>query len=376
MVRGAFTVTVLFLCLFLACSPVCAVEVDLPLEAFYAAIPDSVREALPEGVLVGEELPDGEEIRDAGSLGAMMGYLRDALYDALPRTGRLFGRLLLCTVFSALFGTLCTSFGGERGGEIARFCGRICTAGILLEAQLAELETLRFCLRQLQTLVNGMIPVLGVLLAAGGNTAAASAGCGSLMLFLNLGENLCKTVFLPLIAVSCGFSAVAWLSGGGRLRGILVCLRRVTTFGLGLFGAIFSAVFAFQTVLSAGADSVAARTVRFAVGSAVPVIGGAVGDAVRTVGSALHYLKDTVGLLGILLTALLVLPPLVRLLLYRATLTLNGAAAELLGAEQEGKLIFAFADLGGVLLALLCVAVLCFIFALVLFVRLTLAIGR
>lgn len=153
-------------------------------------------------------------------------------------------------------------------------------------------------------------------------------------------------------------------------------MKRVITWVAWTVRNGFSAVFAFQTILAAGADSVAARTVKFTVSSAVPVIGGVVGDTVRTVAGGLGYLKDTVGLLGIFLLVLIVLPPLVQLLLYRAALALAGAVAELLGCEKEGRLLGDFGDANGMLLALLCGAMLCFLFALVMFVRISLAMGK
>lgn len=350
-------------------------DLSEPLNDFYAAIPDDLRGSLPDGLL-GGTAPDAEAVREAGRLEALFTRVRDALAEALPGAGKLFGRICLCLLFAALFGAVCTAFDGGKVGELAKLIGQLCTATLLLDAQLSQLNAVTACLRQLRLILGAMLPVLAAILAAGGNTGTATAGCGSLLLFLNLGENLCTSVFLPLIAASSGLAAVAWLPDGDRLRGLSACLKRITTWGLGLFGAIFSAVLAFQTILAAGADSVAARTVKFAVGSAVPVIGGVVGDTVRTVAGSLSYLKDTVGLLGILVLILLVLPPLVQLLLHRAAMILGAAVAELFNCAGEKRLLDEFAGASGSLLALLCGALLCFIFALVLFVRITLAVGQ
>lgn len=350
-------------------------DLQAPLDEFYAAIPETVRDGLPEAMF-DASMPDADAVREAGSLSAWLDRVRASLADALPSSGRLLGQLCLCLLFAAIFGVICTAFDGGRVGETAQLLGRLCTAWLLFDAQLHQLEVIGACLRQMRLILGAMLPVLAAILASGGNAGTASAGCGSLLLFLTLGENLCTGIIFPLIAASTGLAAVGWLPDGNRLRGIAVCLKRITIWGLGLFGAVFSAVLAFQTILAAGADSVAARTVKFAVSSAVPVIGGVVGETVRTVASGLSYLKDTVGLMGILVLALLALPPLVGLLLHRAAVILGGAVADLLGCSGEKKLFDEFAGVGGTLLALLCVALLCFIFALVLFVRVTLAVGQ
>lgn len=358
--------------------PVGAEEVmpdfSAPMAEFYAAIPDDLRQSLPEA-LFGEAMPDGELLGEASSPSALIERVRVVLCEALPEAGRRLGQICLCLLFAALFDTVCTAYGtGDLSGA-AQLLGRLCSAALLLGAQMGQIELITACLRQMRLIMGAMLPLMGAILAAGGNAGTAASGCGSLLVFLNLGENLCTSVFLPLIAASSGLAAVAGLPSAERLRGLTACLKRVTHWSIGLFGAVFSAVMAAQTVLAAGADSVASRTVKFAVGSAVPIIGGVVGDAVRTLAAGVGYLKDTVGLLGIFLLFLLALPPLCGIVLHRAVLILGSAVAELLGCSGEKRLLEEFTAVSGSLLAVLAVSLLCFVFSLLVFVRVAPALG-
>lgn len=349
-------------------------DFSAPLAEFYAAIPDDLRQALPES-LFGESMPNGDALRAASTLPELVEHIRDALRASLPDAGHLFGQICLCLLFSALFETVCTAFVGGEMQDVVRMLGQLCAACLLLGAQMRQLELIIDCLQQIRLLMGTMLPLMGAVLASGGNAGTAASGCGSLLLFLNLSENLCNAVFLPLIAASSGLAAVAWLPSAERLRGICACLKRITHWSIGLFGAIFSAVMAAQTVLSAGADSVAARTVKFAVGSAVPIIGGVVGDAVRTLTASVGYLKDTIGIFGILLLILLALPPLCGILLHRAVLILGSAMAELLGCTGEKRMLEEMGAVSGSLLSVLCVSLLCFVFSLLIFVRIVPAMG-
>ncbi|MBR7184339.1 MAG: hypothetical protein IKD37_01890 [Clostridia bacterium] len=377
--KRAFWGALALLCgLALFCLPAAAraelPDVSEPLEAFYAALPESLRDSLPPALLDGG-MPNADALREAASLPALLARMRDVLADALPGAGRLLLRIALCLLFAAMLESVCDAVSAGSLGEMARFCCRLCLGGVLLEAQLAQLNLVTACLRQLQLVVNAMLPVLAAVLSAGGSTGTAAASCGALMLFLNLGENLCGSFFLPMIASAYGLAAAAWLSSGGRLGGLLRALKRIIAWSMGMFGTVFSAVFAFQTILAAGADSVAVRGIRFAVGSAVPVLGNVIGETVRTAATGLRYLKDTVGLMGILLLVLLVLPPMIGLFMHRAVLMLAESAAEVLGGDGERRLLGEFASVSGLLFGLLVGAVLCFIFALVLLVRISLGVG-
>ncbi|MBE6574872.1 MAG: hypothetical protein E7654_01195 [Ruminococcaceae bacterium] len=358
-----------------------AAGTDMPdlstvMEEFRAALPEEVRAWLPPTVF-GEEdsMPDGEAVAEMSSLPALLKAAGETLRNVLPSSAETLGEILLCLLFSALFRGVCAAFGEGKLEESALLCGRVGVALVLCGGQLAQLNLVRGALACLQGVANAMLPVLAALLAAGGNTASAAASGGGLLLFLNLAENLTAEFFLPLAAALCGLAAVVWLPERGRIRSLFGCLRRVLTFSLALFGTVFAAVFGAQTLLAAGADSISARTVKFAVGTAFPVIGGVIGDSVRTVAAGLGYLRDTVGLLGILLTLLPLAAPLLTLFLHRAVLLIGGAAAELLGCGEEQKMLEEYASVSGLLLAMVAGAAVCFIYVLIIFVRISLAVS-
>lgn len=345
-----------------------------PMAEAYDALPDTVRDALPDGIW-GSGGPDAARLSEELRPEAWFSRLREALLAGLPGAGRMLGQLVLICVLSALSGQLAAAFGRGKAVEAVQICTTVFSALLLLEEEAAMLETLTTCLRRLQVTVNAFLPLLGGLFAAGGSGAVSASGCGGLLMSFALLENLCTALLLPMLAACLGLSALAGLSIGRRLGGLLACMKRLVGFLLGLFGVMFSAVFGLQSILAVGADSVAARTVKFAVGSAVPVIGGVMGDTVRTVGAGLEYLKDTVGVFGVFLTLLLILPPLLQVLLHRAVLLIGRAVGELLGCEGESRLMGEFASISGWMLALLCGCAAAFIFALVLFVRITLAMA-
>ena len=78
---------------------------------------------------------------------------------------------------------------------------------------------------------------------------------------------------------------------------------------------------------------------------------------------------------GIILVLLTVLPTLLSVLLNRFSFMAASSVAELLGCENEKKLLSELCSLYGFVAALVAVSSVVFIFALTLFVRCTSAIG-
>ena len=91
--------------------------------------------------------------------------------------------------------------------------------------------------------------------------------------------------------------------------------------------------------------------VKFAAGSWIPVVGGSVAELFRSIGAGIGYLRSAVGISGIFLVLLVLLPTLVELFLMRLTWQLSASAADLLGCEREKKLLEEFASISGYLIA-------------------------
>ena len=96
----------------------------------------------------------------------------------------------------------------------------------------------------------------------------------------------------------------------------------------------------------------------------LPVVGGAVAGSLGTVAAGVSLLRGVCGVSGILLVALLLLPTLVQLLLFRTTLRLASTAAAIMGCEGEARLLTEMASLHGYLAAAVSICAVTFILAL------------
>ncbi len=191
-----------------------------------------------------------------------------------------------------------------------------------------------------------LLPVSASLLVSGGNVSAAAASSASFSLFLSAISLICSAVLFPFLQISFSASLASAIPGTADLTPIGTLIRNTAGLLLLFLFSLLGFMLTMQTTISAASDSFLFRTVRFASGVLIPVVGNILGDAARTVAGSVSVIKGTVGAVGTVVTLTILVPPLLYLLCYRVMLFLSGTLAKLLGCEREGRLL---ADLGATL---------------------------
>ena len=119
----------------------------------------------------------------------------------------------------------------------------------------------------------------------------------------------------------------------------------------------------------------ALRTVRFAAGSFLPVVGGSVSESLRTVAGSVEYLRGVMGGAGLAVVFFAFLPTFLFVMLHRVTFLLAGAGAKLLGCDGEEKLLAELASVYGYFMAVIASLFVMLIFSLTLLAHCGAAVG-
>jgi len=206
-----------------------------------------------------------------------------------------------------------------------------------------------------------LLPVTTTLYAMGGNTAQGlSAGAG-MSLFLTVTETVNSRLLMPMLSTGFAFALTGLLPAAESIAPVGTFIKNCATTLITFVFSLVGFVFYFQTVITAAADGLAYRTVRFASGAFIPLIGNAVGDSARTVFGAVSTVKASVGALGLSVVMGYLLPPLVCILLYKASFSFCALFASLCGLEKQSKFIKELGALLGAALALLVACITVFI---------------
>jgi len=146
-------------------------------------------------------------------------------------------------------------------------------------------------------------------------------------------------------------------------------MRSVLNWVFVFITTVLTAVLFFQNTLASSADTLAARSVKFAVTSFVPVIGGMIGDVSRTIIGSIQVLKSITGIFGILVIVITLLPPLITVILNKFMLQISGAFALILGMDKQSDFLKEMGSLLNITIAVMVCAALVFIFDVTVFIK-------
>ena len=326
--------------------------------ALKEALPEAVRERLSPTTA---ELLHGDVQNPFKILGDLLGAFPDELDRPLQLAVRLTALIILSTLLSAVL-----SLG--KGTELA---GKLCRAAVfslaLFPTMKGLLQGVTELVHELDTFLIALLPIFTSLSAAGGGSAVAAVTNAGLYLFTALSEHICADALLPVCSVLFCLIVAAAVSGID-LSGAVKLLRDAYSWAIGFSVMLVTAVYSFGSSVAAARDSIALRAVRFAAGNFIPVVGGAVSEAIRTVSGSLKLVRSAVGWIAFAALLLLLVPPVIRLLLYRMAIGFCAAEARMAGLETEARLLDGAAQVCGLLTAALAAVAALFLIAVTVFV--------
>lgn len=321
----------------------------------YGALPDGVKDSLPDR-LENDISENGESA--VASLGAE--YIASLAASALKAAFAYSVKPLAAVIGVLLLSALLNSAGAAAaGGEAVALSSAVSVTVTLFGAITPLFKLTSDTLSGIGLIMKGILPVMTGIYAMSGNITAASVNSTWLMLLLTFLETLTESLLMPLLCTCTGFIAVTTLSrftGAPDMSGVSGELKKALTFLLAAAGTVFTTVMAHQTALAKSADSVALRSLKFASGNMIPVIGGALGEAADGYLAGVSLIRSASGTLAAAAVISYVLPALLKLAVLRAGLSAVAAGAEIMGRGKEAAVVREAGEILGIAVALICTA--------------------
>lgn len=341
---------------------------------FIASLPDRVQDVLPEEIF-GEST---ESLSGAAGEISSVSYLLARLFDAFGSalTELLPTLALLCAI--VIFLALAKAFASNLGGlsqavEFAAGLGSYCA---IAAVSVSSLERLSEYFDTLLGVVAAFVPLSGVLYAAGGNINGAASGTVTLSATLAVCQFFFSKTVIPLFCICLSLTLLSVFEGGGGITGRTVSssIKKWYTTALSFVMMILSIAVGAQSILSAKADGVAMRGVKFAAGSFIPVVGGTVSGTLGTLAASVELIRGSVGVIGIVIIILLLIPIIVELAALRGIFALVSFVSGMLGCGGEKSLLDEVGSLYGYLEGIAVLSAVVFLIAFAVFAATTAAV--
>lgn len=175
-------------------------------------------------------------------------------------------------------------------------------------------------------------------------TVAKGAAAGVIFVAMQVFIHICKSVLIPLICVITVFSVSDKVGNTPYLSGITNILKTVLKWGTGFMIMIYSVVIGLQSQAAAGLDSLAGKSIKYAVGSFVPVVGGALSDSLETVIQSSKTMAGALGISGVLGVFYICVVPLVNICAVSLSFKLAAAIASVTAEKRVYSVIDEFAQ--------------------------------
>lgn len=254
---------------------------------------------------------------------------------------------ILCSIFLVI---VFTSFTRSMGG------GTLSKASEEIYGMVCVMAAVTVIVPQLLTVYGEILETLqrsgGFLLVYVPIFSAVSVACGSFMSagvyhmsMLGASEmivKLCESYFMPVLGLMSGLTVTGSIFPNQSLDSLVNLMKKGITLAISLIMSLFIGFVTLKCTISGKADGAAAKTVKMMVSGFIPIVGSSVSDAYSTVKGSFEVIGGTVGAAGIVAVAMMILPKLLEVIVYRAVVWIGAAAADVFSAGAVSKLLKGF----------------------------------
>lgn len=244
--------------------------------------------------------------------------------------------VLISVIGVIILSTLIQSMQGEESGVSSAFAsvGVLACAGIICTSFGSVVASAKVAVEGLSSFLSVYVPVFAGIMAANGQTASAAAYNGIITVSTELFCQLFTLIFFPLASCIMGISVAGAFNPDLKINSIAEAVKKLLNWCLAFVMTVFVGILSVQSFVGAAADSVAIRAAKFTVSGAVPIVGGAVSEALMTVKGSIGVIKASTGSYGIVASAVVMLPSIISLFLFRLMFVISSALSDSFGTSR------------------------------------------
>lgn len=249
----------------------------------------------------------------------------------------LLGQLLFLAVTAALLKSLQGAFSREEVARLTEIVTFFVLLGLALKSFALVVGTGKSTVENMVNFMLALLPVLFTLLASLGHITLVTLFHPFIIFAVHIIASLVSNIIFPLIFCATILNLVSLISPHFKINRLADFFQDCSTFGLGLLLTLFIGLMTVQGVAGGIGDAVALRTAKFLTGAIIPVVGSMLTDTVETVVSYSLLIKNGATVAGLIILALTVIFPLLKILALVAVYKFCGAIIQPLGETTLGE---------------------------------------
>lgn len=236
--------------------------------------------------------------------------------------------ILVMTVISSAVCNLDNSLGENAGGRAAFFTFFTVISGLALNCFSTALSYATEVIGTMTAFMNKLTPVLMLTLFTCCKPASAAAFEPVMSAAVFAVSVVIEKCVVPLMAFSAVLSVAGNVGDNNGISGVVKIIKSLNKWLMAFMITLFTGINAIYGFTASSLDAVGAKTIKFAVGSLVPVVGGFLSDTLETVAGSAQLLKNAAGVSGIIIIGGICIMPIIKIGVMQLLMKLTAAITE------------------------------------------------
>lgn len=279
--------------------------------------------------------------------------------------------VFIIIIIHSIFKAISENLGNSYSSKIVYFVQYLIIVTIVVNSFVSILELTKNCISNIISFMNMLIPLMITLMLTTGTIATTSITQPILIFMVNFIGNFISNFLLPLLLVGMTISIVSNISDKVQINKLSKFLKSSVVWILGVILTIFSCTLSIEGTLSSSVDGLTGKTAKAAVSSFIPVVGKVLGDTVDSVIGCGNILKNSVGIIGVVIIIGIVLIPMIKILILWFSFKITSAVCEAVADSKIINLIDGIADSYKIILAILISVSVMFIIGITIVLKIT-----
>ncbi|MEG1964408.1 MAG: stage III sporulation protein AE [Clostridia bacterium] len=192
----------------------------------------------------------------------------------------------------------------------------------------------------MQGLMNVIFPILLTLVTALGGVVSVSAYKPMMAVASTVIVSIISKFVMPCFIACIIFCIVGNLSKNIKLEKLTKFLKSTAEVVLGSVFGLFVSFVTVQGLIGSVADNISVKSAKFAISSYVPILGGYLSDGFDLVMASMVLVKNSIGVVGLLIILFIVMLPLIQIVIFLLGLRLASGIVEPICDKRISELLY------------------------------------
>lgn len=295
----------------------------------------------------------------SGILQQLLDLLIGGIRDNIP--------LIVKMMAVAILSGLILNLGADKN-EIGTFASVAVVSVLAIKTFSYAVDTTTETIDSLFLFIQSLMTPVATAVSTGG--VASGSATAAVFVAMQVFIHICKSLLLPMICIITVFSVCDKLGDVPYMQGLNALLKQVLKWGTGFMLTVYGIVIALQTQTAANLDTFAGKSIKYAIGSFVPVVGNALSDSLETVIASAKTVAGALGIAGIIGVGYISAVPLINICAVSISFKLAAAIATVTAEKRVSTVVNEIGDSVGRVAVLLISVTVMFIISLAMLVNL------